>query len=128
MAKIVEQLKIQVADKIGKLSEIADALKAAGVNIIAANAWVNEGQGFMYLVAENVDKAAQTVAPIVDSCDSGGKVVCVNVPDKPGALGEIAAMLADAGIAINLCYATTAGGEAMIVLDTTDNEKAAGLI
>ena len=128
MAKIIEQLKIQVADQIGKLSEISDALKSAGVNIIAANAWVNQGQGFIYLVAENTDEASAAVGPIVDSCEAGGKVVCMNVPDKPGALGEIATKLADAGIGINLCYATTAGGEAMIVLDTTDNEKAAGLI
>jgi len=128
MAKTVEQLKIQVADKVGKLAEITQALKKAGVNIIAANAWVQEGEGFMYLVADNIDKAAKALDPVVDSCDSGGKAICTEVPNTPGALNEVAKKLADAGIAINLCYATTAGNRAMIVLDTSDNAKAAKII
>ncbi|GAG02919.1 unnamed protein product [marine sediment metagenome] len=128
MAKMAEQLKIQVADKVGKLAEITDALKKAGVNIIAANAWVQEGQGFMYLVADDADKAAKALDPVTDRVDCAGQAVCVNIPNTAGALNEIAAKLAGAGIAVKLCYATTAGGEAMIILDTSDNTKAADLI
>ncbi|MHC4983778.1 MAG: ACT domain-containing protein [Planctomycetota bacterium] len=128
MAKIAEQLKIQVADKVGKLAEITQALKDAGVNIIAANAWVQEGQGFMYLLADDADKASKALDPVVDRCDTAGRVVCLKVPNTPGALNEVATKLADAGIAIKLCYATTAGNEAMIVLDTSDNAKAGELI
>ena len=128
MAKMAEQLKIQVADEVGKLAEITKALKDAEVNVIAANAWLRQGQGFMYLVTDDADKASNALDPVVDSCQTGGQVVCVNVPNMPGALNNVAAKLADAGIAINVCYATTAGGEAMIVLDTSDNAKAAGLV
>jgi len=128
MARIVEHLKIEVADKVGKLAEITQALKDAKVNIIAANAWVQHGQGFMYLVVNNADKASKALGPVVDRCEAGGRVVCVNVRNTPGALNKVAAKLAEAGIAIKTCYATTVGEKAMIVLDTNDNAATAKLI
>ena len=128
MARIVDQMKIQVADGVGKLAQITEALKAERVNVVAACAWTMEGKGHMLLVTSDIAKACSALADKVETCDQG-QAVAVNVADDVGALHDVARKLADGGVNINMCYATTAGvGEAMIILDTADNEKAASLV
>ena len=56
------------------------------------------------------------------------QVLVVQVPDRVGALNEIAQKLADAEISIQWACATTTGGAAAIVFSTSDNAKAAGLV
>jgi hypothetical protein len=129
MAQLAQQMKIQVADKVGKLAEVTDALKAAGVNIRAANAWVQDGQGMLYMVADDSEKACSALLDRVASCEMQ-EVICAELPDKVGALNAAAAKLAEAAIHIRLAYATVAAGadKALVVLDTSDNAKAAEVL
>jgi hypothetical protein len=128
MAELHKECRITTADKVGKLAEVTDKVKAAGVNIVALCAWTEGNTGHLLMVAEDPDKACQAVQPVVDKCEQG-EVVCVKVANKPGALEEVSRKLADAGVGIELCYATTVGGDqAAIVLHTTDNAKAAGIV
>ena len=127
MAELGEQLQIEVADEVGMLAAVTDALKAGGVNIRAAVAWVDGANGHMRMVTDDNERAAQVIAPVVTSCGVA-EVVCAGLPNEVGALNVVSRKLADAGIGINLMYASASGGEALVVLETTDNLKAAGLI
>ena len=127
MAELCPQVHLKVEDKVGKLDELTAMLAEAGVNIRGAAAWVEGTTGHMMMVADDCDKACATLGKDVDSCDCH-EVVCVNVSNEVGALNKIAHTLSESGIAINVLYASAAGGESLIVLNTSDNTKAAELI
>ncbi len=127
MAELVEQLHIEVEDKVGKLAELTDAMTGAGVNIKAAVAWVEGSTGHMMMVTDDNQKACQTISAAVSKCQPS-QAVCATVPNEIGALGKIARVLADAGVSICILYASAAGKESLVVMETTDNDKAAGLL
>jgi hypothetical protein len=128
MAQVCKQIEVEVADKVGKLAEVTDKLKGAGVNILALLAWVEGGRGKLMMVTSDNDKACQAVTGIVEKCQMG-EVVCLTTPNTPGALDPIARKLADAGINIQCIYATAGQAQqATIVLATTDNAKAAQIV
>ena len=127
MAKVVKQLKIRVADKVGKLAEVTEALKAAKVNIVACCAWVMEGKGHMLLLTDDNAKARKALVGKVEACETA-TAVALTLPHKVGALADAAAKLAQAGLQVHLVYATTAGADALVLLSTSDDKKAASLI
>ena len=128
MAELCKEISATVPDKVGRLAEVTDKIKDAGVNIIALCAWAEGDRGQLRMVTEDNDKACQAVSPIVESCELG-EVVCVKAANTPGTLNEIAHKLADASIGIDLVYATvTDAPEATVVLKTTDNAKAAEIL
>ena len=53
MAQICKQCVAEVDDAVGKLAEVTDGLKDAGVNICSICAWVEGGKGKLMLVAED---------------------------------------------------------------------------
>ncbi|MFW6133099.1 MAG: hypothetical protein ACOC8F_04325 [Planctomycetota bacterium] len=127
MAELLQHIRLEVSDEVGKLAELTDALRDAGVNILALDAWVSDDTGTMHLVADDPDAARDVLRGRVVRLDSKD-VVTVTLPNEPGALNGPAAALAKAGIAIRHVHATTAGDKAMIVLDTSDNAKAVKLL
>ena len=127
MAERGTQIHAEVTDKVGKLAEVTDALSTAGVNILAAVAWVEGGRGHIRMITDDNDKACDAVQGVVDKCECG-EALWTRVPNEVGALGKVSHALGDAGIAIKLIYATTAGDESLVVLDTSDNAKAAEIV
>lgn len=128
MAKVYRQVQVEVADAVGRLAEITDKIKEAGINILALCAWVEGDRGHMRLVAEDAEKACAAVTPAVDKCEYG-EVVCVKVPNEPGALNAVAHKLAEAGIAVSTVHAAAVDTpETTIILTTSDNAKAAEII
>jgi len=128
MAEICRQCNATVTNAVGRLADLTDKVTEAGVNILALCAWGEGDAGHIMLVADDPEKACEAITPAVDKCD-WDEVICVKVANRPGALNEISRRLADAGININLVYASTIDApEATIVMSTSDNAKAAELI
>jgi len=128
MAEICRQCVAEVANQVGRLAEVTDKIKDAGVNIRAICAWVEGDRGKLLLAAEDPDKACECLSGVCEKCDLS-EVVLVKVANEPGALNVIAHKLADEGIGINMVQATAGEGpEAVILLDTTDNAKAAEIV
>jgi len=128
MAELIQQCSATVSDAVGRLAEVTDKVKEAGVNILATCAWADEGTGHLMLVADEPQKACEAISQVVDEC---GWMECVkvNASNVPGGLHEIAQKLADAGIAINCIYATTTDApEAGVIVSTSDNAKAAEIL
>jgi len=128
MAMLCKQVSAVTADEVGRLAELTAAVKAAGVNIQAVCAWVADGRGHLLMHTDDDQKACEAIHDSVDSCDFA-EAVCVTTANTPGALNTIAGKLADAGIGINVVYATACEApEAMVLLMTTDNAKAAQIL
>lgn len=102
-------------DNPGELARLGEVCGAAGVNIDGFAAFTGDGKGVVHVLVNDDRLPALRVAlnaagmPIADERE----VLVVNVADEPGALGEVARRLADAGVNIDLAY-TTFGGVRLV--------------
>ncbi len=103
-----KQLSAWVEDRPGMLGRVAAALGEKGVSIRAFMAAVMDGRGFVRVV---VDKpaAAKRIFAAHGWRTTEDEVVEVTVPDRPGALGEVADRLGAAGVNVDYAYVGTAG-------------------
>lgn len=128
MATVCNSIMVTVADKVGRLAEVTDAIKDAGVNIVALAAWVEGDKGKLLACTDDNEKACAAVRDSVEHC-GWEEVICIKAENRPGALSEIAHKLADAGINIHLALATVGDApEATVVLRTSDNATAAEIV
>jgi len=119
-----KELKIRVEDRPGMLGEVAAALGEKKVNLRAVNAWIEDGQGVVRLVADQVGAAKRALAARGWKAEEQ-EVLEVEVPDKPGALGEIAAAIGRAGVNITHVYIGTAGArKATVFMGVSDLKTA----
>lgn len=102
-------------DRPGELARLGEVAGAAGINIDGFAAFTGDGRGVVHvLVADDrlddlrtaLDAAGMAVA-------DEREVLVVNVADEPGAMGDIARRLADAGVNVDLSY-TTFGGVRLV--------------
>src|SRR6266568_2214567 len=98
-----KEIKIRVEDRPGILGEVALALSEKKVNLRAVNAWVENGEGVIRMVVDNVGAAKRALA------------------DKPGALAALATALGEAGVNITHVFVGTAGArKATVFLGVSD--------
>ena len=127
MAKIAQELVFSTPNRIGTLSRVAGLLKKAKVNILHAWACGDGKRGEFGLVTSNNARAARALKAIGVRAKSG-KVLVVSLKNKVGALEKKARRLADAGINVKCVSATSAGSRVALILNTSNNAKAARLI
>jgi hypothetical protein len=103
-----KQISAWVEDRPGMLGQVAAALGERGVSIRAFMAAAMDGRGFVRVV---VDKpaAAKRIFAAHGWRITEDEVVEVTVPDRPGALGEVADRLGAAGVNVQYAYVGTAG-------------------
>jgi hypothetical protein len=102
-----KQLTAWAPDRPGILGEVASALGAKKVNVLALFAGVLDGRGAIRIV---VDKpaAAKKILAKHGWETTEEDLLQVTLPDKPGSLGTVAGKLGQAGINIQYAYAGTA--------------------
>ncbi len=122
----VKQISAWVANRPGMLGEVADALGRKRVNIRAFMAAVVDGRGFVRVV---VDKPAVARKVFHDSGweTTEDELVEVTLPDRPGALGQVADRLGDAGINVEYGYVGTARSARKVNLYLSVPDVAAAL-
>jgi hypothetical protein len=102
------EFTVILQDAPGSLAGFGQALGEARVNIVAIHGITRGGEGLVGLVADDPGRARQALA-------SGGfphterEVLVVRVLDEPGALGQVALVMATAGVNIDTVYVTTKG-------------------
>jgi hypothetical protein len=119
MAK-AKELKFRCPDRPGMLGEIAAALGDKKINLRAVNAWVEGDEGVIRIV---VDKhaAAKKLIQSKGWSPEERDVLEVELADKPGALGQLATKLGDAGVNITHVFVGTAGArKATVFLGVSD--------
>lgn len=118
-----KELKIRVADRPGLLGEIATELGAKKVNLRAVNAWVEGTEGVIRMVVDKVGPAKKVLAAKGQVEET--EVVELELADKPGALGEAATALGEAGVNITHVFVGTAGARKATVFLGVSDIKAA---
>ncbi len=117
-------LKVKVQDRPGMLGEIASALGAKGINLRAVHGYAESGQGVVCLVVDKLAAASKVLAarglsPEVE------EVLEIELAHKPGALGDTAKLLGDAGINIKYVFVGPASArKATVFLAVSDMQAA----
>jgi hypothetical protein len=102
------EFKVTVQDAPGTLARLGTILGEAEVNIEAIQGTSREEKGFVQFVPNDEDKAARAL-DAAGIAYSKREVLVVRVLDEPGMLGDLALVMAKAGINIDSVYVTTRG-------------------
>jgi hypothetical protein len=113
-------IMVRMENRPGALAEIAEALGKAGINIEGMCGFVGSGQAVGHLLVQDPAAARRALSAV---CEVGEEreVLVVGLEDRPGALGDVARRMADAGVNVEIGYLTT---KLEIVLAVSDIEKA----
>ena len=121
----IRQISIFLQNKPGQLSAICRDLSDAGINIATLSLADTSDFGIVRMIVDDHEKAKATL---------GGKghavnvreVVAVCVPDRPGGMAEVMAVLDGAGANVEYSYAFAfhRGEKAVLVFRFSDNDKA----
>jgi hypothetical protein len=110
------EFTVMLEDRPGALAALGGVLGDAGVNIQAIQGFSLAGRGVVQFVPDDARRAAAALAASGMPCTTR-EVLVVRVLDEPGTLGQVALVMARAGINIDSVYVTTAG---QIVLGVDD--------
>ena len=119
-----KQISVFIENRKGRLGDILDVLKASEVNIISMSLADTAEYGLLRMISDKPDegknalKAAGFSAMLTD-------VFIVSLPHTAGALQSILRVISDEEISVEYMYGLSVdGGEASIVVKTSDLEKA----
>ena len=119
---IIKQLSIFLENKKGRFTEVTSLLGEAGINMTAFTVSENSDFGILRLIvsdpeaAKNVLKEHRYAVNITD-------VICIQMPDSPGALAKVMDIIANAGISIEYMYAFSSGKIAVGIIRPDNLEK-----
>jgi hypothetical protein len=102
MAK-AREFTVTIEDKPGALGKCFRALGAAGVNILAYQSFVEEGESLARFLADDI-LAAKEVLRNLHMIFEEEDVAVVRLPHRPGELGRAAALLGENQINIDYTY------------------------
>jgi hypothetical protein len=118
----MKDLTVVLEDRPGALADLGEATGGAGINIEGVSGDAREGRGVLHLLVEDAGAAREALAGAGIEVQDERDVLVVEVEDRPGTMAEVARKLAEAGVNVNLAYATFGG--VRLVLGVDDLEKA----
>lgn len=110
------EFTVILEDVPGMLARLGGALGDARVNIEAIHGMSREGNGHVQLIPRDPNAAAHALE-FAGIRYTMREVLVVRVLDEPGTLGDVALVMAKAGINIDSVYVTTRG---LLVLGVDD--------
>ena len=116
----MKDLTVIMDDQPGKLADLGEATGKAGINIEGLCAVVGDGKGFIHILVEDAAGARNALEEAGISVADERDAVIVDLHDKPGAMGEIARDLADAGVNIDVAYTIFTGVRLVILTEDTE--------
>jgi hypothetical protein len=117
--------EIVLQDRPGELARLGQAIGEAGVNIDGMCAMTGEGRGIIHILVAD-EKADAALAALEDAgmgVADQREVLVVDINDRPGTLGELARMLGEANVNIELAYTTFGGVKLVIATDDLDSAR-----
>jgi hypothetical protein len=111
-------LRIEADNTVGQLATLSEELGKVGVNIDGFCATVADGRGVLHVLVENAGAARQAlVGAGYIIAGEREALVLEGVEDRPGYLGEMARLLADNDINIEVAYLATNTRVVLVVPD-----------
>lgn len=107
MAK-AKQITVTLANRPGALAQAAGALGRANVNVLAFTAGTSGSEGYARFVVNSPARAKKALSQ-AGLAFTEQDVQVLNLPDKPGALGDAAGKLGSKGI--NIAYSYSGPGQ-----------------
>lgn len=120
-----EQISVFLENKSGRLAEVARVLGDAGINIRALSIADSSDFGILRIIVNDNSKAVDVLKEKGFTL-SKTEVVAVEVPDKPGGLAKVLALLKQEGINVEYMYAflQRRSDHAVIVFRFDENDHA----
>lgn len=122
---MVTEFTVILPDTPGSLARLGQALGDAGVDIEAILGLARQGEGLVRFVPRDAAGAVRALEA-ADFPHTTREVLVVRVLDEPGALGEVALVMATAGVNIDAVYVTTRGHVVLGVDDIAGAVAVAG--
>ena len=121
----LKQIVVSIENAAGRLSEVTEALGAAGINLRALNLVDTGAFGQLRLLVSDVPTARRVLMELQIPAYVN-EVVAAEIEDKPGSLAKLLKPLTEANIIVVFMYAfvTMASGKAVMIFRFSDNDKA----
>jgi hypothetical protein len=128
MAK-AKEFTVTIEDKPGALGKCFAALAERGVNVLAFQSYVEEGESLARFLVDNA-AAAQSVLGRLNMIFEETEVAVVQLPHRPGELGRAASRLGERKINIDYSYSGLEPGSlrGMLVFGVDHLTEAARLL
>jgi hypothetical protein len=121
----MKDLTVIMDDQPGKLADLGEATGRAGVNIAGLCAMTGDGKGFIHILVDDAPTARSALEEAGISVADEREAVLVDLHDKPGAMGEIARDLAEAGVNIDVAYTIFSGVRLVILTEDVESAREA---
>ncbi len=122
---LVKQISVFLENRSGRLHEVSEVLKEAGINIRALSLADTSDFGILRLIVDKPDKAQQ-VLKSSGLTISQTDVLAVEVEDKPGGLAQILGICDSGGINVEYMYAfVEKSGQNAVVIFRAENPQGA---
>ena len=104
---MVKDLTVILKDRPGTLADLGEALGNAGINMGGMCGFPSEGKAVIHILVEDGAGARRVLENAGLEVSGEREVLVLEVEDLPGAFGDIARKIANAGVNINLAYLAT---------------------
>lgn len=118
---MAKDLTVSIENRPGTLADISEALGNAGINIEGICGFPCEGEGVGHVLVEDAAAARRAIEGAGGKVTAERDILILEIEDKPGALGERARRIANAGVNVDLIYLAT---RSRVVVGADDLEKA----
>jgi hypothetical protein len=118
---MARDLTVILEDRPGTLADVGEALGKAGINIDGMCGFPCEGRGVLHVLVEDAAGARRALEDAGMEVSGEREVLVFEINDRPGAFGEVARKIADAGVNVDLGYLAT---RTRLVIGADDLEKA----
>ena len=119
---LIKQLSIFLENKKGRFTEVTTILGEAGINMTAFTVAENSDFGIVRLIVSDPDKAKNVLRENKYAV-SVTDVLCLQMPNEPGALSKIIKIITQADVSIEYMYAFSSGNGAVVVIRPDNLEK-----
>jgi hypothetical protein len=119
------QFSVFLVNKPGVLAQVTAALAQAKINLLAVTLVDSQEHGVLRMVSADANEA-RAVLQKLNLPMTETEVLCVDLPNRPGALADVATLLGKNHININYAYVTSGapGGRTTGVFKVADQVKA----
>jgi hypothetical protein len=112
---IIQQISVFLENKSGRLTEVTEVLACNAINITALTVAETSEYGILRLIVSDPAKATAVLKKegfAVTATD----VLCVAMPNEPGALARTLKLLSNGGVSIEYMYAFSIAPKALAVI------------